>query len=183
MSKKSAGVKAVSVVAGASVLLAGCAPTAQRVEIVSARPEAAAGDQLPVSETVDGAVYVNGVRMELTVREETPVTPVHNVRGQFRFDQNVLTPNDAIFNLFGTAVTGVCSSAVEEPGELDPQTWYINVGGDVKKAYTATLASLAQQSSENRVLKCSCAGNPAGGSVIFNAEVTGVKLSDIIALA
>ena len=33
------------------------------------------------------------------------------------------------------------------------------------------------------MLKCSCAGNPAGGSVIFNADVTGVKLSDIIALA
>jgi len=181
--KKSTGARAVSVVAGASVLLAGCAPAAQRVEIVSASKQALAGKELPASETVDGVTYANGIRVELTVREDVPVTPVANVTGQFRFDQNVLTPNDAIFNLFGTAVTGVCASPVEEAGELDPQTWYINVGGNVKKSYTATLAELAEQSSESRVLKCSCANNPAGGSIIMNADVTGVKLADIIELA
>lgn len=181
--KKSTVYKTLSAVTGASVLLAGCAPAVQSAPEAPAAPEKEPGAPISATETDGGVTYANGVKMRYFVGSPVEnLSEAPNVQGDFSFSQDVLTPSDAIFSLFGTAVTGMCSKPADA-SDTDAGKWFINVGGDVKQGYSATLAQLAEKKSETRTMKCSCAGNPAGGSAIANADVTGVPLKDVIEMA
>ena len=189
--KKSNSVKVLSALTGASVLLSGCAqapvqpqatPPVQPAQPAGENKQSAAPAARPVSR--EGEDYASSIGVEIFVAESKPVAEVPNVQGEFSFNQDVLTPADTVFNLFGTAVTAVCSSPAAQaivPGEKD--SWSISVSGDVKNQFTASLSDLAGQNSQTRTMACACANNPAGGSLIANARVTGIPLRDVIELA
>ena len=99
-----------------------------------------------------------------------------NVKGEFAFDQNIVTPADTVFNLFGTAATALCAKpgfAFQEPDEAN---YYINISGDLKKSSTIPLARLKEADAQTRVLKCSC----AMGGAIANTQVVGIPLSRVL---
>ncbi len=182
--KKSNTYKVLSAVTGASVLLTGCAaaiPQAEVKEAPAPAPEAAA---VPASQKVGDTTYVNGIGVKTFIAEPVETVKVPNIQGGFSFNQDVLTPNDAVFNLFGTAVTGVCSSPAKEAiVEGEAKDWTISVDGDVKNAFTASLSELAEKNSQTATMTCACANNPAGGSAIANARVTGIPMKDIVEMA
>ena len=102
-----------------------------------------------------------------------------NISGEFTFDQNIVTPADTVFNLFGTAATALCAKpgfAFQEP---DTANYYINVSGSMKKVSTISLAQLKESGEETRILKCSC----AMGGAIANTQVVGIPLSKVIEMA
>ena len=110
--------------------------------------------------------------------EQMTYTKVANVRGEFDFDQNIVTPSDKVFSLFGTAATALCAKpgfAFEEP---DIANYYINISGNMEKISTLSLSALKESGAETRILKCSC----AMGGAIANTQVTGVPLSKVLKL-
>ena len=181
--KKTDAYKVLSALTGASVLLAGCAAPA----VVQQAPEqeAAAREQAAASAAeLEGVTYSNGIAVETFVAQPAAVSPVANVQGEFAFNQDVVTPTDEVFNLFGTAVTGVCASpAAPSIVEGAAEDWTISVDGDVEHSFSAKLKDLAEQSSQTQTIACACANNPAGGSLIANAQVTGIPMADIVEMA
>lgn len=109
-------------------------------------------------------------------REGVQYDKIANVQGEFTFDQNVVTPADKVFNLFGTAATAMCAKpgfAFEEP---DIANYYININGNLEKAATISLVALKDGDSETRTLKCSC----AMGGAIANTQVVGIPLARVL---
>ena len=113
--------------------------------------------------------------------DERDFTDVKNIEGTFAFNQEGVTPNDELFNVFGTALTSMCSQPAVEM--LDPEgasavaNYYINVGGNVKKSFMVDLKELS--SDEKTVLMgCSC----ATGSSFGQAAVVGVPLASVVNL-
>lgn len=91
-------------------------------------------------------------------------THVADVQGEFAFNQEGVTPNDELFNVFGTALTSMCSKpSVEmlDNGE-GVANYYINVGGNIKKNFTVNVSEM-KDSEETALMGCSCAtGKPFG---------------------
>lgn len=119
-------------------------------------------------------------RYEICSKEEENrrYVELSQVQGQFSFNQNVLTPADEMFNLFGTVLTGACAKPAFalENGEA---SYYVNVGGSIKKAYTVNLRELAPSREKEKTVLCSC----ATGAATANIRITGVPVEDIIQLA
>lgn len=104
-----------------------------------------------------------------------------NVQGTFVFNQLGTTPNDELFNVFGTALTSMCSKpAVELMTEGEGvANYYVNVGGHIEKSFTVDVSELSEDASEEALMACSCAtGAPFG-----QAAVLGVPLSSIVEMA
>ena len=92
----------------------------------------AAGAAMLASGAVQTAAAETGC--DVTVNETgAEYSKVADVQGTFSFDQDVLTPPDEVFNLFGTAVTGVCAKPDFIFG-TQKADYYINVGGKITKA-------------------------------------------------
>lgn len=161
--------QAIFGVTGAAMLLGGCA------QQDAALPPA----QDPVQ---DGAVEQTSDALQelgFTLREEGTYTEVANVQGEFSFEQDKITPADELFSLFGTAATGICAKPGFAFGETSAEEYYVNVGGDIEREYSIPLGDLTEGESETRVMKCSC----ATGGAIANAQVTGVRVADILQMA
>ena len=147
---------------GATMLLGGCASQVAPAEI---------SEQVAAPEVSGDAV--NGlVEAEVKVYDK-----IANVQGAFAYNQDVITPADEIFNIFGTAVTGICAKPVFEL-ETSKADFYINVGGKINHAYTVNLKDMEDQESSALML-CSC----ATGAATANADVVGIKLDSILSLA
>lgn len=124
---------------------------------------------------------INGHQLDshrLTIENE--IIPVANVQGTFSFDQEGTTPNDELFNVFGTALTSMCSKpAVEmlDNGE-GVANYYVNVGGNIKKSFTVNVADM-KDSEEESLMGCSCAtGSPFG-----QAAIIGIPLQAVVDMA
>ena len=107
-------------------------------------------------------------------------THVADVQGEFAFNQEGVTPNDELFNVFGTALTSMCSKpSIEmlDNGE-GVANYYINVGGNIKKNFTIDVSEM-KDDEETVLMGCSCAtGKPFG-----QAAVVGVPLEAIVGMA
>ena len=117
---------------------------------------------------------------EIVQNEETVYDKVANVQGSFRFDQDVLSPSDKVFSLFGTAATGVCAApSFAFADDADTYVdYYLNVGGKLQKSFQISYAELMQDGQDD-ILKCSCGMSPA----IVNVQVTGMPLENIVEMA
>ncbi len=115
----------------------------------------------------------------LDTRAEENFAVVKNVQGKFRFRQDELTPADDIFNLFGTVATAACAKPGFAMDEVAQEDYYVNVKGTIRKAYSLSLEEVKGKSSQQRVLKCSC----AGGKALAAAQVTGVSIASILQMA
>lgn len=106
--------------------------------------------------------------------------PVANVEGSFTFNQDGVTPNDELFNVFGTAILSMCSKPAPElvaagQGVAD---FYINVGGHIQKNFTVDISQLDGE-EQTVLMGCSCAtGSPFG-----QAAVVGVPLATVVGMA
>lgn len=128
------------------------------------------------------AEYHSGAfHVEATVKQTEALVEVSEVKGEFGFSQNTITPSDEIFNVFGTAITGLCAKpwfAFEEGNELVGD-YYINVSGDMKRSYSVSLSDLKKTDHRTEMMKCSCATSTA----IAQTYVTGIPMESILSLA
>lgn len=114
---------------------------------------------------------------KFTVRQADSYDKVANVAGEFAYTQDTVTPSDEVFNLFGTAVTGLCAKPVDSTFEEPTADYYVNVGGDIKKAYTVNLKDLEEQSQE-KIVMCAC----GMGAATANVQTRSIDLADVITL-
>lgn len=129
-------------------------------------------------DAVSSATQENAV--SVVKSEEATYAKVANIQGEFRYDQNVLSPSDSVFSLFGTAATAACAapSFVFEDNADQFVDYYLNVGGKLQKNFQVSLAELKEKGTDS-ILKCSCAMSPS----IVNVQVTGVPLANIVEMA
>lgn len=102
-----------------------------------------------------------------------------NVSGEFAFNQEGVTPNDELFNVFGTAVLSMCSKPAPElvAEGVGEANFYVNISGDMRQAFTLDVSQL--DSDEGVLMGCSCmTGSPLG-----QALVVGVPLSQVVEMA
>ena len=118
---------------------------------------------------------------EVSVQERAAETydEVANVNGTFSFRQDVLTPADDVFNLFGTAATAACAKPGFAFDKVEREEYFVNVGGKVKKNYTVSLKDLKNMQPEDLDMRCTCGMS----SAIAMANVKGVKVADMLAMA
>ncbi len=160
-------IKGVGSVVGAATLVVGAAATYTQ----AATAPAVAEERVAPENSVAKA---NGITV--SAREETEYESVANVKGAFAFDQNVITPPDEVFSLFGTAATAMCAKPGFAFDNVKVEEYYLNFSGAIKKTQTVSLTALQDQGTEERTLKCSC----ATGAAIANAQVVGVPLKNIM---
>ncbi len=113
------------------------------------------------------------------------IVRMDKVEGEFAFTQSEVTSNDDIKKNLGEASRYLCGANPTGDGEaVSVEDWSITVQGDVENAYTATFAELSEKEElQTVVMGCSCAGNPADGRAVANAEVTGISVLKIVELA
>lgn len=124
------------------------------------------------------AVYAEQ-NVQISERMEESFAEVANVEGSFSYQQDVLTPPDEVFSLFGTAATAACAKPGFAFGEISREDFYINVSGNIQKSYTVSLKQAAKDNSRSRNMICSC----ATGTAVINTHVTGVPVSSLISMA
>lgn len=104
---------------------------------------------------------------------------VPSVEGTFVFNQEGTTPNDELFNVFGTAILSMCSKPATEVVEagLGQANYYVNVSGNIAKSFSIDISELDDQ--QGVLMGCSCmTGSPFG-----QAYVVGVPLSTVVEMA
>ena len=105
-----------------------------------------------VAET-PGAYEAVGPTVQAVESVEVPgagCAVVHNVQGTFAFTQDEITPSDDLFNIFGATVESMCSKpTVASAQDNGVASYYVNVGGDIKKAYTVNIAEMEDNAVEN----------------------------------
>jgi DMSO/TMAO reductase YedYZ molybdopterin-dependent catalytic subunit len=126
------------------------------------------------------AAFAQQASETFTLMEAQAYDKVANVQGEFNYNQNVLTPADDVFNLFGTAATGLCAAPGFAFDKVEQEDYYLNIRGTLKKTATVYVKELMEDTKEekSKVLACSCGMSAA----IANAEVKGVLLEDVLPL-
>ncbi len=112
----------------------------------------------------------------LDTREEESFSTVQNVQGDFHFHQDVLTPADEVFNLFGTVATAACAKPGFAMDGVTAEDYYVNIKGTIRRDHSLTLDQIKAKDSRQDTLKCSC----AGGMALASAMVTGVPVSSLL---
>ena len=132
-------------VAGSALLALGAATAAGGA--AAAQPQIADADPSSTTHVVnDREVLAHWIDVDdASVR-------LANVEGSFSFNQEGTTPNDELFNVFGTALTSMCSKPAVELADAEGgvANFYVNVGGNVKKTFTVTCATLPKTRARRR---------------------------------
>lgn len=120
---------------------------------------------------------------EITVAIESAdegLAAVPNVQGVFAYSQDEITPGDDVFNIFGATVESMCAKpALPALDGTQMASYYVNVGGDIKKAYTVDIAEMGEREGVSDVMVCSCGSSGA----LAQAAVVGVPIEKVIGLA
>ena len=128
----------------------------------------------------DGQTVLSQAGYAAVADEHFIEVPASSLTGEFTFNQEVLSPANDVFNMYGTALTGVCAKpafAMEEEGELVGD-YYVNISGQVQKSGQIGLQEFAYK-EEHKIAACTCATGPG----IVNAQITGLRLADLLELA
>lgn len=119
-----------------------------------------------------------------SVSTEDFIVRMDKVEGDFSFTQSEVTSNEDIKKNIGEASAYLCGANPTGDDAASAEDWSISVGGDVKNAYEATFEEMSEKEELQTVLMgCVCAGNPADGRAVANAEVTGISALKIIQYA
>ena len=108
--------------------------------------------------------------VETMQRNAVDYDKVANVSGDFTFCQDVVTPADEVFNLFGTATTALCAKPGYAFDAVTHESYYLNIGGNVEKVYTVGLDEIERMDSKIQKMRCTCGMSPA----LAMASVKGV---------
>ena len=143
--------KIMAGVAGAVLLASGAGAA-----LAAQQPAAADGGSRPVGAT--HTVADHDIRAQW-LGEESDYVRVADVQGSFTFNQEGVTPNDELFNVFGTALTSMCSKPATELVDVEGgvANFYVNVGGNIKKNFTIDVRDLAEDANQETMMACSCA--------------------------
>ena len=158
--KRSFGLKMLGCTVGAGMVIGGIGATVPPAAL------ALNGDE------TDGPI-------DVWQRAAVDYDKVANVQGGFTFTQDTLTPADEVFNLFGAATTTLCAKPGYVFDEVTHEEYYVNVGGNVEKAYSISLEEIERRDAQTKEMRCTCGMSPA----IAMASVTGVKVSDLVEMA
>ena len=100
------------------------------------------------------------------------------------YDQDTITPLE---NQFYKTIKSEPAEWTNDDTEIDPtvyENWTIEIKGDVANPVTMTLPELKEQfGTITAVLKNHCNVNGTGQGTIYQAEVTGIPLKDVIDFA
>lgn len=121
------------------------------------------------------------VQANSTTVESSQVTEAA-VAGEFAFDQTTITPNEVIKTFFQRATSAICGATTSIAAD-NPLGWQLSVSGDVENAFSASVGDLASEESVNKVMTCTCGGNPAGGRAIITADVKGIPIEYLLSRA
>lgn len=154
--------------------------------VISAAAMLAANGALPavsaeVSENSLQDIQIGAYNVEISAKDKSEFLKTANISGKFSFDQNTITPKDEIFNIFGTAVTGMCAKPwyAFEKGNEEAGDYFINVSGSMKHSYSVSLKDLKKANSKTELMKCSC----STGVAVAQTYVTGIPMECILSLA
>lgn len=108
---------------------------------------------------------------------------VARVEGSFSFDQDAVSSNESLRQVFAKAAAALCEGlpVYELTSELtsDGSILVSGPGGFME----ATVADMAEEDGSSAyVMGCACSSNGAGGGAIANAEVSGVALESVARL-
>lgn len=131
----------------------------------------------------------------LMAQAETPVPDVQaaetahvdsaavaRAHGSFAFDQTTISSTESITTVFGKAAATLCGGLPNYG--VNAVTRAIAVSGDVDAAFEATVSEMAADAETRElIMACACASNIPGGGAIANAEVSGVTLESLAAMA
>lgn len=107
---------------------------------------------------------------------------VARVQGSFAFDQATISSAESITTVFGKAAATLCGGLPSYG--VNAVAHAIAVSGDVDAAFEATVSDMAADAETRElIMACACASNIAGGGAIANAEVSGVTLESLAAMA
>jgi DMSO/TMAO reductase YedYZ molybdopterin-dependent catalytic subunit len=104
------------------------------------------------------------------------------VVGDFSYTQSMITPNDQIARYFRGTSDIICG-ATNDFAQDNPLDWRLSVSGDVGNYYTASVDELMSEESVDRIMTCTCGGNPAGGRAIITADVKGIPIEHLLSRA
>lgn len=102
--------------------------------------------------------------------------------GSFAFDQTTISSTESITTMFGKAAATLCGGLPNYG--VNAVARAIAVSGDVDAAFEATVSEMAEKAEARElIMACACASNIPGGGAIINAEVSGITLESIAAMA
>ncbi len=141
---------------------------------------AALGATSLIAMPMQQAVYAQQTTEAFTLSEAQAYDKVANVKGEFSYNQNVLTPADEVFSIFGTAATGLCAAPGFAFDKVEQEDYYLNIRGTLKKTATVYVKELMEdtKAEKSKIMACSCGMSAA----IANTEVKGVLLEDVLPL-
>ncbi len=100
------------------------------------------------------------------------------------YDQDTITPLE---NQFYKTIKSEPSLWTNDDTQIDPtiyESWTIEIGGEVENPFTMTLPELKEMfGTKTAVIKMDCNVNGIGQGSIYQAEVTGIPLKDVIEYA
>lgn len=154
--------------------------------VVGSLGAVAAPVQQALADSGDGAASeaVTAGASDSIVRSST-------VEGTFTASQAQTATVDAMKKLFRNAAAMLCNTALHEEAApaadvpTDAMEWEFSVSGEVRNPYHAVIGDLVDDEDgvQQKVMGCTCMGNPSDGRTIANAEVTGLKLQPLLQAA
>lgn len=100
------------------------------------------------------------------------------------YDQDTITPLE---NQFYKTIKSEPSQWTNDDTNIDPtiyENWTVEIGGEVENPFTMTLPELKEKfGTKTAVIKMDCNVNGIGQGSIYQAEVTGIPLKDVIEYA
>lgn len=104
---------------------------------------------------------------------------VARVEGSFSFDQDAVSSNESLRQVFAKAAAALCEGLPVYELTSDGSILVSGPGGFME----ATVADMAEEDGSSAyVIGCACSSNGAGGGAIANAEVSGVALESVARL-
>ncbi|MEG1830529.1 MAG: molybdopterin-dependent oxidoreductase [Raoultibacter sp.] len=106
------------------------------------------------------------------------ITSIPNVKGDFSFTQDSITPTDQVFYYWENANHQGVTPKNDTSADAY-KNWEIKVTGEVNNSFSFKLGEMEDQMVE-KVMKMDCQTNPPGGAYIANVKVKGVPLKAVM---
>ncbi|MED9827104.1 MAG: hypothetical protein UFX72_02320 [Adlercreutzia sp.] len=137
-------------------------------------PAAAAALPLEAQATDSPAAVVS-------VEQAAAIPGVSSVQGVFTYDQDAVVSTRAIAEVFHRAAAALCTGLPQY--EVDGQGGVVCVKSP-GAVFSATVQDMTEEEGVScRLIGCSCASNGPGGGAVMNADVSGVALAAVAAMA
>lgn len=132
----------------------------------------------------DGSVALLAQPAASAIVSEQLHQTIQNVQGTFSWNQEATVDNETLAKSLYQGAAYLCggqgAQAAAGEGAQAVDIKAIKVTGDVGNAFTASVEDFAKKAPAQKVMGCTCAGNPADGRASANADVAGFKLAALV---